>query len=246
MNKLLKTLFLCIFISSLLLSTAAVAGPASGTGVADGAWTTGTEVAVDLAAAPSPYPWLQQLGKGVVIDAPGTVCHPFEGGRYGWTADIRQLVGNTWVKVATTQDWVSGEESTYQACAFAPSAGTYALFGYYKLPDEAAADKKTCKYDTSAWTAEVVPNEGNVAFVVNLQDGFPGGRAASFELLEVVAGFYSAPTSESATTFHSDTRDNSYAIFANEKTYDGYFTITFRFTVENCTKDFVVTYHPEG
>jgi hypothetical protein len=242
MKKGLKVVFVCIFLASLLFGSAASAAKAN-SGIADGAWSTGTEVNVDLEANPAPYTWLQLLGKGVVIDKPGVICHPFEGGRYGWTADIRQLVGGTWTKVTTMQDWVSGAESTYQACAFAPSAGTYALFGYYILPEETTTTKKaTCEYDTSEWTAEIVDNEGNIAFIVNLQDDFPDGLAASFELLEVVDGYYSAPTSESATTHYDERKGGTYVIFANEKTYDGAFTITIRFTTAGCTQDFELSY----
>jgi hypothetical protein len=104
-------------------------------GVADGDWSTGTGVSVDLSAAPAPA-WLQLMDKGVTLPAAVTVCHPFRGGQFGWVAEIRQLVDGKWVKLATTLTWVPTTEGKLFVCADAPAAGTYALFAYYPLPVE--------------------------------------------------------------------------------------------------------------
>lgn len=243
-QKGLKAFLMCFFIFSLLLSTAAVAGPTSGSGVANGFWTSGSEIAIDLNVAPAPYSWLQLLGKGVVIDVPGTICHPFEGGRYGWTADIRQLVDGAWIKTPTSQGWSSGEESVYQACAVAPAAGTYALFAYYTRPDDGTKKKETCAYDTSEWTFDFDWDvESGLTFKVNLQSDFPAGVAASYEILS--SDGYTNPISETTYTWHGTDPEETYAYFANEKTYDTPFTITLRFTTSGCTKDFNLTYNPK-
>jgi hypothetical protein len=102
-------------------------------GVADGSWTTGSEVNVDLAAATAPS-WLQLLSEGTVITAPVKICHPFRGGQFGWTGQIMQLVGDQWVKLTTTAEWVPDSEGEFMACAETPAAGTFALFGYYTEP----------------------------------------------------------------------------------------------------------------
>jgi hypothetical protein len=106
------------------------AGIPQPTGVADGSWTSGTELNVDLAATTAPS-WLQLLTQWVVITAPGKICHPFRGGQFGWTGEIMQLAGGQWVKLTTTAEWVPDSEGEFMACAEAPAAGTYALFGYY-------------------------------------------------------------------------------------------------------------------
>jgi hypothetical protein len=105
-------------------------------------WDTGTEVVVDLTVNPAPNEWLQLLSKGTVISEPGTICRPFHKGPYGWTGAIYQLVDGNWVKLDTTFAWIPDKEGVYTACAVAPAAGTYALFGYFD-PALAPVDKKT-------------------------------------------------------------------------------------------------------
>lgn len=94
-------------------------------------WDTGSEIALDPAVFPVPNEWSQSMGKGVKVDEPGTICHPFRKGAYGWTGSIYQLTNNGWLKLPTTLGWVPNEEGVYKACAYAPAAGTYAFFGYY-------------------------------------------------------------------------------------------------------------------
>lgn len=109
--------------------------------VAEGSWTwtsasvPGTEIAQDLLPK-SPYSWLQLLTNGLKIDGAAKICHPFKGGRFGWTGEIRQLVDGNWVKLVTTNAWVPSEEGVFMSCAQAPAAGTYALFGYFTKPKE--------------------------------------------------------------------------------------------------------------
>lgn len=109
-----------------------VVPPARVNGVSAGDWSSGLEVPVDLTQNPAPE-WLQLMDDGVSITAPGIICHPFRGGRFGWVAEIRQLVDGNWVKVLTTMSRLTAEGEMI-ACAEAPAAGTYALFGYYTGP----------------------------------------------------------------------------------------------------------------
>ena len=94
-------------------------------------WDTGAEFQLNLVATPPPYDWLQALSKGVEITEPGTICHPFRKGSYGWVGSIYQLVDGAWVKLPTTLAWIPNEEGTFTACAVAPAAGKYAFFGYF-------------------------------------------------------------------------------------------------------------------
>lgn len=112
-----------------LTQTPVVIKPARVNGVSAGDWTSGIEVPIDLKQNPAPE-WLQLMDDGVSITTPGIICHPFRGGRFGWVADIRQLVDGKWVKVLTTLSRLTPEGEMI-ACADATAAGTYALFGYY-------------------------------------------------------------------------------------------------------------------
>jgi hypothetical protein len=94
-------------------------------------WDAGTEFELDTAVYPAPEAWEQAMAKGVKVDGPGKICHPFRKGAYGWTGSIYQLSENGWVKLPTTLGWIPNEEGVYKACAYAPAAGTYAFFGYY-------------------------------------------------------------------------------------------------------------------
>jgi len=94
-------------------------------------WNTGTEFKIDFTLNPPPHEWEQALSKGVEITEPGTICHPFRKGSYGWTGSIYQLVDGSWVKLPTTLAWIPNEEGTFTACAVAPAAGKYAFFGYF-------------------------------------------------------------------------------------------------------------------
>ncbi len=98
-------------------------------GLADGSWSAGTEVEINLDA--EKYPGLQLLTNGVKISKPAKLCHEFRGGDYGWVGEIRMLKNGVWVKQPTTTGWVPDTEGAYMACTEASAAGTYALFGWY-------------------------------------------------------------------------------------------------------------------
>jgi hypothetical protein len=78
-----------------------------------------------------PAEWYRVKANGIEVDGPTTICHPFKAGRFGWVGEIHQLVEGVWIKLPTTVGWVPNEEGRYMACAQAPTAGIYALFGYY-------------------------------------------------------------------------------------------------------------------
>ena len=94
-----------------------------------GNWNIGTEIDVDIIKNPAPS-WLQLLSKGVYVAHKTEICHPFNFGLHGWVGEIRQLKDGKWIKIATTSEWLPSTEGIYSACASAPEAGTYALFGY--------------------------------------------------------------------------------------------------------------------
>lgn len=95
-----------------------------------GEGVTGEEVPM-VNITTTPREWYQLKANGLRVDGATKVCHGFDAGRYGWTGEIFRLVGDAWVKLPTTVGWVPTEEGHYMACAQAPAAGTYALFGYF-------------------------------------------------------------------------------------------------------------------
>jgi hypothetical protein len=80
----------------------------------------------------APHAWEQLLSTGLDISAADTICLTFRKGQFGWTGKIYQQVGETWVPLATTIQWTPNEEGQKMACAKAPSAGVYALWGYWQ------------------------------------------------------------------------------------------------------------------
>jgi hypothetical protein len=138
MKKVLFTSLLALFVLALALATLPVSpvqaqpDPVS-TPLDAGSWTAGNEIYVDLESNPAPE-WLQLMGKGTKVAETGQICHPFRGAQFYWVAEIRQLVGGEWVKLPTVVDWVPSTEGQLMACAKAPSAGVYALFGYFSPP----------------------------------------------------------------------------------------------------------------
>ncbi len=141
MKTWLKLSFVVVFVLSLAFST----GPSNvqafhetdPEGVAPGSWNSSgvasSEIPMNLVTTPGPA-WLQLLANGLDLSAPARICHPFRGGQFGWTADIRMLDGDTWVKLPTTVNWTPTGEGSLIACATASTAGTYALFGYFTQP----------------------------------------------------------------------------------------------------------------
>ena len=200
--------------------------------VAGGSWDTGTEVIIDLAKTPAPFDWFQLLANGVKITEPGKICHPFSGGQFGWKAEIRQLVAGNWVKVPTTLGWVPSEEGAYTACAQAPSAGTYALFGYYP---KGLPVKASCPYNTSEWEADTYDSR----FEVNLSNDVPEGLTGSFVVLSS-----SGMSLELSDLSGSDVTYNDGSMYitfyGSDLVADPGFSATIRFTLGSCTLDLEV------
>lgn len=163
-----------------LLSTRVTAA-----GVANGTWSKGKEVALDL----KPNAELQNFGSGVVVTEPTEICHEFSGGQFGWVASIRKWVDGAWVKIPTTQGWVPSTEGSYMACAKAPSAGTYALFAYYIRPenaqDDAPAGLPACKDVTIHGNIGYYDKAGEEVIRLNDFSGITPGDAWTFEILSI-------------------------------------------------------------
>jgi len=147
------------------------------TGVDSGEWSRGTLAVIDLAK--TAYPTYLQLmdENSTTITKPGPLCHNFRGGSYGWTAEIRELVKDTWKKLPTTMQWVPDKEGVYTACAQATAAGTYALFGYF---DPAKAPKQEAAVETAPACAYFSGYaSGNEGEVTGLSISVPGAPAAT-------------------------------------------------------------------
>ncbi len=133
MKKNINVILVLILVLSLLLTNTpgvvnATSDPKSPkAGLADGAWSAGTEVEIKLEATPG----LQLLTNGVKISTPTRLCHEFRGGDYGWVAEIRMLKNGVWVKQLTATGWEPDTEGKFMACTDATVAGTYALFGWF-------------------------------------------------------------------------------------------------------------------
>jgi hypothetical protein len=100
-------------------------------GIADGDWSTGTDVSTDLSDIKPPKSYLQQLGDAVQVTEKGKICHPFRGGEYGWHGSIYQLIHGKWTKGTTYFTWYPDSEGAFMACTYAAPGGIYALFGAY-------------------------------------------------------------------------------------------------------------------
>jgi hypothetical protein len=214
MNKSMSISFTFVLVLTMVLATVpgtVLAKPSTPSSVADGNWTVGTAAVLNLTGTVYPE-WLQLMDiKGVVITAPGQVCHPFRGGNYGWTADIRQLVGDTWEKVTTTMSWVPDEDGQYMACAAAQTAGTYALFGYYDpAKDPKIIKNAACQYGN--WVAyfwyhdDGYPWEPGYSLEVHLADDpsvFPLGETVSYTILRdtPIPGWTDLPLTGTTTSW---------------------------------------------
>ncbi len=229
-----------IFVS-LLLVVAMSLGFTPGTVLAAGSeWSSGTDVAINLDANPIPEPWLQLFGNGVKVNDPTQLCHSFREGAFGWTPVIYQSSENGWIALQTTNE-KAGAEAENQACAFAPSAGTYALFAYYTKPDTASTSK--CAYDTSDWyfdywyvfDNDMYPDAEGYYLYANLP-GLPEGMQVTYKLLEGFEGLTIAPN---GSTFTYDFYGNGQYIYADfmastvEATDSG--LATFKVTAAGCS-----------
>ena len=113
----------------------------------DPQWEGGPEAVLDPEQYPAPDEWSTPLSKGVKLTAPGQICYPFRNGSYGWTGTIYKWAGNNWQAIDTTLAWVPDTEGQFMACAYAPSAGLYMLYGYFD-PDLAPEKEVTEAIDT--------------------------------------------------------------------------------------------------
>ncbi len=143
--------------------------------IAAGSWTTGSVVDISKLASSAPG-WLQLLSTdGVKVTVKGQICHPLRGGQFGWVGEIRQYKDGRWVKLATTNDWVPNKEGEFMACAQAPDAGTYALFGYFIEPPAKAVEQAA--FDCSAVTWSSKASQTNLMVGVNGSSNlFMGGN----------------------------------------------------------------------
>ena len=119
--------------------------------IAGGSWSTGSSVDAAALAASAPT-WLQLLADGVKVTEAGEICHALRGGQFGWVGQIMQYKAGKWVKLATTNDWVPDKEGEFMSCAQAPSAGTYALFGYWIRPVGYVDPVEAPTCSAAAWT----------------------------------------------------------------------------------------------
>jgi len=113
--------------------------PPPSSDVAPGEWQwtgdgSGSEIQMDKVTIPAPT-WMRLLTNGLKLAGPARICHEFTGAQHGWSGDIYVLIGNSWIKLATSVEWVPTIEGHLMACALAPAEGTYALFGYWNKPE---------------------------------------------------------------------------------------------------------------
>ena len=121
---------------------------------------TGKEISMGNLPAPN-VDYLQLLSTGISLSGPTEICHSFRGGQFGWTGIIHNYSGGAWHKLETTVKWVPDTAGKLMACAYAPSEGTYALFGYYTaLPNQ----KECGKYSISSLEATLVGFNGFVFY----------------------------------------------------------------------------------
>ena len=121
-------------------------------------WTTGVsgyEIQPDKLTATAPA-WRLIKTNGLVLSGPAYMCHEFTGDQVGWMGDIYMLNGDSWIKLATTIDWVPTTEGKLMACAQAPAAGTYALFAYWVMPE----GWNTCINPFSILTTDIFCSQG--------------------------------------------------------------------------------------
>ena len=122
---------------------------------------------------------MQKFSDGITISKPTKICYTFRHGRFHWVPKILQLKNGKWSTLATTSEYLYGEEASLYACAKPVEAGTFALFAYYNGPAEAAVSTSAPKLFTVAhWTitSGIGPRPydfGNIiAYDVNWQ-GYP-------------------------------------------------------------------------
>lgn len=96
---------------------------------------TGTVTPQYLLTPPAEDDYATLQSSGITLSGGTQVCHPYRGGQFGWTAEIRMLTTSGWQAVPTTNEWSPDEEGQFMTCAQAVSSGTYAVFGYWERPE---------------------------------------------------------------------------------------------------------------
>ena len=94
-----------------------------------GLWSRGNVVPLDFVTYPRPS-WLDSYSTGIEVTSYGEICHPFPAGNADMVSEIRQLKDGLWVRLPTTFRVIPEVDGVYSACAIAPEAGIYTLFGY--------------------------------------------------------------------------------------------------------------------
>jgi hypothetical protein len=119
-------------VSAILLPPAPPLAPAAGNWiVTDEEATEGLIPQFELEAELGDYALLQS--DGVIVVGSARICHPYRGGQFGWTSEIRRATPLGWLPVPTTNGWEPDEEGQFMTCAEVGS-GTYAVFGYWEKP----------------------------------------------------------------------------------------------------------------
>jgi hypothetical protein len=254
MKKTVVLLFIGIFILSACFISAPKAVQASSTKLVNSGWSTGTEVDINLEAAPAPFTWMQLLDSdGVKIDAPTTICHPIEPSKYGWVVTIYQLTGKSWTALNTTYAWMPDEEGSYNACAVTYTAGTYALFGYYDEPrDLTKLNSDECDFEFSGMYEDYgpwmlpAPNSFGLVFILP-EDMFSLGDSVNYSLSHV------SPSDALAGNFSGSTTVDPFFIgqaafvpgpltYSSEYEGDITFDVHLYFPAQQCSKNVHIEY----
>ena len=88
-------------------------------------------VEADAVNAPA---WLQLFSTGISLSQPTKICYTFRNAQFHWVPKFLQLKDGVWKTLATTVEYLYGEEGSPYACARPTEAGVYALFAYYSGP----------------------------------------------------------------------------------------------------------------
>jgi len=169
-----KTIF-CLVVIVMLFSLFAPQSirPVAASGIGEGNWvlpgatagTIFTTVDIEKAAETAPS-WVRLFSEGIKISDPTKICYSFRRGAFHWVPKIMQLKKGNWVNVASTIEYINGEEGGTFACAKPSEAGTYALFAYYNGPKETMTQKPDLPVCTGAEiTNKTIGNSGDLTTI---------------------------------------------------------------------------------